>query len=286
MAFIIGIVLNSLFILAEVIWGLRAHSLSLLADAGHNLSDVLGLFMAWGATLLAKQRPSARYTYGLRSASIMAALGNAVFLLVAIGGVGWEAIIRLMHPQPAEGVTVMIVAGIGIVINGVTAFMFMSGAKGDLNIRAAFAHMLSDALVSFGVVVAGGVILLTGWQWLDPVVSLVIGAIILWGTWGLLRDSVNLSLHAVPPGVDLASIRDVLMARPGVNAVHDLHVWGMSTTETALSAHLVMPAGHPGDQFLHELAHDLEDRGIQHVTIQIEVADGGAPCHPCPDVPF
>jgi cobalt-zinc-cadmium efflux system protein len=259
--------------------------LSLLADAGHNLSDVLGLFMAWGATALAKQPPSARYTYGLRGASIMAALGNAVFLLVAIGGIGWEAILRLMHPQAAEGVTVMVVAGIGIVVNGVTAFLFMSGAKGDLNIRGAFLHMLSDAVVSLGVVIAGGVILFTGWQWLDPAVSLIIGAVILWGTWGLLRDSVNLSLHAVPPGIELKKIRALVAARPGVSEIHDLHVWGMSTTETALSAHIVMPGGHPGDDFLHELAHELEHLGVQHVTVQIEVADGGKPCHPCPDTP-
>ena len=284
-AFLIGIILNTLFILAEVVYGLAAHSLSLLADAGHNLSDVLGLFMAWGATALAKQPPSARYTYGLRGASIMAALGNAVFLLVAIGGIGWEAVLRLMHPQPAQGVTVMIVAGIGIVVNGVTAFLFMSGAKGDLNIRGAFLHMLSDAVVSLGVVIAGGVIRFTGWQWLDPGVSLIIGAVSLWGTWGLLRDSVNLSLHAVPPGIELKKIRALVAAKPGVSEIHDLHVWGMSTTETALSAHIVMPGGHPGDDFLHQLAHDLEHLGVQHVTVQIEVADAGKLCHPCPDTP-
>lgn len=282
-AFLIGIVLNSVFILAEVVYGLAAHSLSLLADAGHNLSDVLGLFMAWGATALAKQPPSARYTYGLRGASIMAALGNAVFLLVAIGGIGWEAVLRLMHPQAAQGLTVMIVAGIGILVNGATAFLFMSGVKGDLNIRGAFLHMLSDAVVSLGVVIAGGVILVTGWLWLDPLVSLIIGAVILWGTWGLLRDSVKLSLHGVPPGIELQKIRALVAGRPGVSEVHDLHVWGMSTTETALSAHIVMPGGHPGDGFLHEMAHDLEHLGVQHVTIQIEVADGGKPCHPCPD---
>ncbi|MDI7775096.1 cation diffusion facilitator family transporter [Asticcacaulis sp. EMRT-3] len=285
-AFLIGIALNSLFILAEVIFGLRANSLSLLADAGHNLSDVLGLFMAWGAALLAKQKPTARYTYGLRGATIMAALGNGVFLLVALGGIGWEAIMRLTHPQAAAGVTVMAVAGAGIVVNGITALLFMSGAKGDLNIRGAFLHMAADAAVSLGVVVAGGVILLTGWAWLDPVVSLIIAAVILLGTWGLLRDSVNLSLQAVPPGIDLAKIYALLASRPGVCEVHDLHVWGMSTTENALSAHLVMPDGHPGDAFLHDLAHRLaHDHGVQHATVQIEIGDGETPCSPCPDMP-
>ena len=283
-AFLWGMVLNVGFVLAEVVFGLRANSLSLLADAGHNLSDVLGLMLAWGASILSKRTPSARHTYGLRSASILAALGNAIFLLVAIGGVGWEAVQRLEHPEPAAGLTVMVVAGVGILVNGFTALLFMGGAKQDLNIRGAYLHMASDAAVSAGVVVAGGIIMATGWVWLDPVVSLVIAAVILIGTWGLLRDSVNLSLQGVPPGVELDKVRAFLLADDGVTEVHDLHVWGMSTTETAMTAHLVMPAGHPGDAFLQKLAHELDEAfSIHHVTVQIEMGDTGVPCGLKPD---
>lgn len=283
-AFIWGMILNTAFVLAEVVYGLKANSLSLLADAGHNLSDVLGLLLAWGATLLAKRLPSARHTYGLRSASILAALGNAAFLLIAIGGVGWEAVQRLEHPEPAAGVIVMVVAGIGIVINGVTAMMFMSGAKGDLNIRGAFLHMASDAAVSAGVVAAGAVILFTGWSWLDPIVSLLIALIILMGTWGLLKDSINLSLQGVPPGVELSKIRQFLIDEDKISEVHDLHVWGMSTTETAMTAHIVTPAGHPGDDFVQHLARELDEEfGIHHVTIQVELGDSATPCPLKPD---
>ncbi len=283
-AFLVGILLNSLFIGGEILYGLKANSLSLLADAGHNASDVLGLFVAWGATILAKRQPSGRYTYGLRSASIVAALANAVFLLVAVGGVAWEAIQRFENPEPSAGVTVMIVAGVGILVNGFTAFLFMSGSKGDLNVRGAFLHLAADAAVSAGVVVSGAIMLATGWLWLDPVVSLVIAAIIMLGTWGLLKDSMNLSLHAVPTGVDTQKVREFLQGKEGVDTVHDLHIWGLSTTETAMSAHIVMPGGHPGDAFLRHLAHELEeDFAINHATVQIELGDTGVPCALEPD---
>jgi len=277
-------VLNTAFIVAEVAFGLRANSLALLADAGHNLSDVLGLFVAWGATLLAKRQPTSRNTYGLRGASIIAALANAGFLLVAIGGVGWEAIQRLFEPEAAAGITVMVVAAFGIAVNGVTALLFMSGARDDINIRGAFLHMASDAAVSAGVVIAGGIILFTGWAWLDSVVSLVIAAVILFGTWGLLKDALHLSLQGVPAGVDIAAVRGFLKGRAGVAEVHDLHIWGMSTTETALTAHLVMPSGHPGDAFLQHIAHDLEhDYKIHHATLQIELGDTTSACALKPD---
>jgi cobalt-zinc-cadmium efflux system protein len=277
-------VLNTGFIIAEVAFGLRANSLALLADAGHNLSDVLGLFVAWGATLLARRQPSSRHTYGLRGASIVAALANAGFLLVAIGGVGWEAIQRLFEPEASTGITVMVVAGFGIAVNGVTALLFMSGTRDDINIRGAFLHMASDAAVSAGVVIAGGVILFTGWAWLDPVVSLAIAAVILIGTWGLLRDALHLSLQGVPAGVDIAAVRGFLKGRAGVTEVHDLHIWGMSTTETALTAHLVMPSGHPGDAFLQTVAETLEhDYKIHHATLQIELGDTARTCGLQPD---
>lgn len=283
-AFIWGMILNTGFIIAEVAFGLRANSLALLADAGHNLSDVLGLLVAWVATLLAKRLPSSRNTYGLRGASIVAALANAGFLLIAIGGVGWEAVQRLFHPESPAGMTVMIVAAFGIAVNGITALLFMSGAKDDLNIRGAFLHMAADAAVSAGVVVAGGVILFTGWAWLDPVVSLVIAAVILLGTWGLLKDALHLSLQGVPAGIDFEAVRRFLAGKAGVTEVHDLHIWGMSTTETALTAHLVMPGGHPGDTFLQTVVHDLEhDFSIQHATLQIELGDTATPCGLKPD---
>jgi cobalt-zinc-cadmium efflux system protein len=281
-AFLIGIGLNVLFILAEVGFGLLAHSLALLADAGHNVSDVLGLFMAWGAVWLGRKKPSARFTYGLRSSSILAALANAIFLLVATGGIAWESLVRLFNPQPVESGIVMAVAAIGIVINGATAMLFMSGSKNDLNIRAAFAHMAADALVSAGVVVAGLLILFTGWSWLDPAVGLAISAVIVIGTWGLLKDSLGLALHAVPPHIDPAAVRHFLIQAEGVKDVHDLHIWGMSTSDVALSAHLQMENGHPGDAFLRGLQSSLRDKfSIGHVTIQIELGDEAA----CPLAP-
>ena len=276
-AFAIGIGLNTAFVLIEAGYGLAANSMALLADAGHNLSDVLGLVVAWAAATLSKRAPTPRFTYGLRGSSIVAALFNAVFLLVAVGAIAWEAIGRLRTPEPVAGSTVMVVAAIGIVINGLTAWLFASGAKGDINIRGAFLHMAADAAVSAGVVIAGLVILSTGWLWLDPVVSLAIVAVIVWGTWSLLRDSLALSVAAVPPGIDPGAVREFLIGLPGVARLHDLHIWPVSTTETALTAHLVMPAGHPGDAFLIETAHDLNEHfGIGHTTLQLEVSENTA----------
>jgi cobalt-zinc-cadmium efflux system protein len=267
----------------EVAYGLLSNSVALLADAGHNLGDVLGLAVAWLASALVKRAPSARFTYGLRGSSILAALFNAVFLLVIVGALSWEAIRRLGAPQPVAGKTVMIVAAIGIVINAVTAWLFASGRKDDLNLRGAFLHMASDALVSIGVVAAGLAILLTGWAWLDPIVSLFINGVIVWGTWGLLRESLGMSLAGVPAQIDPDSVRNFLSTRKGVAGVHDLHIWPMSTTEIAMTCHLVMPGGHPGDAFLHELAADLASRfKIDHATVQIEI-DPRMACALAPD---
>ncbi len=271
-AFAIGVALNFGFVVVEAIYGVVGHSVALLADAGHNFGDVLGLAAAWLASALVLRAPSARYTYGLKGSSILAALFNAVFLLITVGAISWEAILRLGAPAPAAGGTMMVVATIGIVVNGVTAWLFASGRDDDLNLRGAFLHMASDALVAAGVVVAGLVILLTGWAWIDPVVSLVINAVIVWGTWGLLRDSLAMSMAAVPAAVDPTEVKAFLVSRPGVTAIHDLHIWPMSTTETALTCHVVMPAGHPGDAFLHDLAADLAEQfKIRHPTLQIEI---------------
>src|SRR3954453_7407837 len=282
-AFAVGIGLNAAFVLIEAGYGIASNSMALVADAGHNLSDVLGLVVAWAAAVLSKRTPTARYTYGLRSASILAALFNAVFLLVAVGAIGWEAIQRFARPEPVAGGTVMIVAIIGIAINGLTAWLFASGRKGDLNIRGAYLHMAADAAVSAGVVVAGLVILLTGWLWLDPVASLVIVAVIVWGTWGLLTESLAMAMSATPPQIDPGVVRDFLADRPGVVGIHDLHIWPMSTTETVLSAHLVMPGGHPGDAFLMHVAEELQHHhGIGHVTLQVET-DPNTGCKLEPD---
>lgn len=282
-AFALGAALNIGFVVVEAVFGILSNSTALLADAGHNLSDVFGLLVAWGASLLSQRAPTARYTYGLGSSSILAALFNAVFLLIAVGAIAWEAIQRFTHPAPVAATTVMIVAAVGIAINGVTAWMFASGRKGDINIRGAFLHMATDAAVSAGVVVAALLILLTGWEWIDPAVSLVICAIIVWGTWGLLRDSVRMSLAAVPQTVDAAGVSAYLRELPGVTQLHDLHIWPVSTTETALTCHLVMPGGHPGDRFLMETAHALAHRfAIGHATIQIET-DEATFCALAPD---
>ena len=273
-AFAVGIALNLAFVAVEAVYGVIAGSMALVADAGHNLSDVLGLVIAWIASVLAARPPSSRYTYGFKSSSILAALGNAAFLLVALGAILVETVRRLIEPEPVAGGPVMIVAAIGIVINTATALMFMSGRNHDINIRGAYLHMAADAAVSAGVVVAGMLITLTGAQWIDPVTSLVIVGIIALGTWGLLKDSLKMSLHAVPPGIDEQKVRHFLTSLNGVEAVHDLHIWPMSTTETALTAHLVMPGGFPGDAFLHALAHELEhDFGIGHATVQVETID-------------
>lgn len=269
-AFAIGIALNTSFVIVEAIYGYTSNSTALIADAGHNLSDVLGLVVAWIAVILAKRPASPRYTYGLRGSSILAALFNAVFLLIAVGAIGWEAIQRLINPEPMAETTVMIVAAIGIAVNGFTAWLFASGSKNDLNIRGAYLHMAADAAVSAGVVVAALIIMFTGWLWLDPLVSLVIVAVIVWGTWGLLRDSTAMSLDAVPSNIDPVAVRNYLETQPGVTQVCDLHIWPMSTTEAALSCHLVMPNGHPGDDFLVGATQHLDQKfNIHHTTIQI-----------------
>ncbi len=273
-AFAIGITLNVFFVLVEVFYGLQADSLALLSDAGHNLSDVLGLLIAWGGYYLGRLRPNQKHTYGLGRATILAALFNALILLVAIGGIAWEAIARFSHPVPIQGGIVMWVAGIGVVINGITAWLFMAGNKDDLNLRGAFLHMTADALVSLGVVIAGAVFLLTGWTWLDPAISLAIAVVILLGTWGLLRQSLHLSLDGVPDSIDLNAVRSYLAAHLGVIEVHDLHVWAMSTSEIALTAHLVMPDGQQEDRFLNHVADELhKEFGIEHATIQIEAGN-------------
>jgi len=276
-AFAIGVFLNLAFVGIEAVAGFLSGSMALIADAGHNLSDVLSLALAWGASVLAKRPPAGRYTYGFKSSTILAALANAGLLLVAIGGIALETINRMSAPPVVEGRTMMIVAGIGILINAGTAMLFARGRKHDINIRGAFLHMAADALVSLGVVVAGGVILLTGARWIDPLTSLAIVIVIAWGTWGLLKDSVKLGLNAVPGHIDETAVRRHLATLPGVTAVHDLHIWPMSTTEAALTAHLVIPGGHPGDVFLRTMAHDLEQHyGIGHATVQVET--GTADC--------
>ena len=255
-------------------FGILANSTALLADAGHNLSDVIGLLIAWGAAVLAKRPPTERFTYGLRGSSILAALGNAILLIFACGAIAWEAVWRFASPEPVASLTVMIVAGIGILVNGFTAWLFMSGRKDDLNIRGAYLHMVADAGVSLGVVIAAAAIIVTGWLWLDPLTSLVIVAVILWSTWGLLRDSITLALAAVPPHIELAKVKACLEGLPGVTRAHHVHVWAMSTNEVALTAHLVMPGGYPASDFYKQAAHDLRERfGIAHPTLQIETGD-------------
>lgn len=278
-AFAIGVALNIAFVVVEAGFGGWAHSLALLADAGHNLSDVFGLLLAWGAIALARRRPTERRTYGLRSSSILAALFNAIFLLVAVGAIAWAAIGRLFNPAPIGEETVIWVALVGIIINGFTAFLFMSGSKGDLNIRGAYLHMAADAAVSAGVVLAGFVILFTGWVWLDPLVSLGIVAVIVWGTWSLLRNSVNLALDAVPEGIDVPEVRGYLESLPNVSEVHDLHIWAMSTTETALTAHLVCTAPQCDNSLLERASRDLHGKfSIEHITLQFESNNSTHPC--------
>ena len=270
--------------LGEAFYGVAANSLALLADAGHNFGDVLGLAGAWLAAYLSKRRPSGRYTYGLRRSSILSALANAIILLVVTGGIAWEAIRRFTEPQASGDLVIIMVAAIDIVINGVTAYLFMSGRKDDLNIKGGFWHMASDAIVALGVVIAGAVILWTGWLWLDPAISLVISAVIVVGTWSLLRDSVNLSLDAVPPRVEREKIAAFLRGLPGVTEVHDLHIWGMSTTETALTAHLVRPNASIDDDLLRHACEELREHfQIDHATIQVEDGRGAHPCALQPD---
>jgi len=274
-AFAIGIALNMLFVLVEAFYGWLTDSLALLSDAGHNLSDVLGLLMAWGGFYLARLRPSRRHTYGLGRATMMAAVFNALILLVATGGIVWEAIARFSHPVPIQGGTVMVVAAIGIAVNGFTAWLFMPrGGRHDLNLRGAYLHMAADALVSLGVVIAAALFIWTGWTWLDPAISMVIAVVILLGTWDMLRHSLRLSLDGVPASIELDEVSDYLTTLPGVSAIHDLHIWAMSTSETALTVHLIMPDGQPDDDFLCRIANALHDRfDIDHTTIQIETGE-------------
>lgn len=277
-AFALGTGLNVAFIVVEAIAGFWANSVALIADAGHNLSDVLGLLIAWGASILMKRRPTLHYTYGFGSSTILAALANAVLLLVAVGAIALEAVQRLGTTPPVAGKTVIVVAAIGILINGFTAWLFASGRHRDVNIRGAYLHMAADAAISFGVVLAGFVMLMTDWNWLDPVVSLVIAGVIVWSTWGLLRDTMRLALHGVPAGISTARVSSRLAELPGVTGIHDLHIWPMSTTETALTCHLVMPGGHPGDAFISRATKILHDEfEIRHTTLQFEVGPE-APC--------
>ncbi|WP_297907584.1 cation diffusion facilitator family transporter [Thiomonas sp.] len=270
-AFGIAIVLNTLLVVAQFGYGLAANSTALMADAGHNLSDVLGLVLALLAAVLSRREPKGRYTYGLRSSSMLAALANAVLLLLASGAIAWEAAQRMVAPPPVAGLTVTLVAAVGIVVNGLSAWLLLRGQKSDLNVRGAYLHMLSDTVVSLGVVVAGLAIMATGWYWLDPLVSVAIVALIVYGTWGLLRESLDLILSAVPAGIDADEVAQFLRGRPGVHDVHDLHIWGMSTTENALTAHLVVPAGYPGDDALDAISEALRSRfGIGHSTLQVE----------------
>ncbi|WP_156839926.1 cation diffusion facilitator family transporter [Novosphingobium aquimarinum] len=275
-AFAIAVGLNLVFVVAETVAGLASGSMALLADAGHNLSDVLSLVLAWAASILAARPPSPRYTYGFKSSSILAAIANAALLWAAIGAILVETIRRFADPAPIAGWTMIVVATIGIAINALSALLFARGSKTDLNLRAAFLHLMADAAVSAGVVIAGLVILWTGAAIIDPITSLVITAVIAWSSWGLLRDALRMGMLGVPDQIDLADVRQFLESREGVCAVHDLHVWPMSTTETALTAHLVVESGYPGDAFLHTLAHDLHhDFGIGHPTLQIETGTGG-----------
>jgi len=270
-AFAIGVTLNLAYVATQIVFGIVSHSLALLADAGHNFGDVLGLLVAWYAIYLGRTRSTPRRTYGLGRSSILAALINAILLLVAVGGITWEAIRRFSNPGDVGGGTVMAVAAAGIVINGVTALLFFEGRKRDLNIKGAFLHMAADAAVSVGVVLAGAIIFFTGKQWIDPVASLIINAVIIWSTGGLLRDSIAMALDVVPANVDPTAVRNYLESQHGVTAVHDLHIWPLSTTRTALTVHLEMPNGSGGDEFLHAVCETLHaDFGIEHSTIQIE----------------
>ena len=288
-AFAVGITLNLAFVAIEAFYGWKINSLALLADAGHNLSDVAGLVLAWGGALAGKLRPNARHTYGWKRASILAAFLNALLLLVAMGSLGWEAASRLQSPETTEGWTIIAVAGVGIVVNTATALMFMRGRKDDLNIRGAFVHMAADALVSLGVVVGGALYLWKGWGWIDPVMSLAIALIIVVGTWGLFRQSLHLLFDGVPESVDLAAVRQLLLALPGVDEVHDLHVWALGTAETILTAHMVLRDQDVDTQAVlrqaqQKLHHQFE---IRHVTLQLESPDyahrcglrAGGACH-------
>jgi cobalt-zinc-cadmium efflux system protein len=281
-AFALGTALNLAFVAVEAALGVVGGSIALIADAGHNFGDVLGLFGAWGAQHAADKAPTARFTYGFGRASILAPLGNAILLLVTVGGIAWEAIERLLHPSPVASVVMIAVAALGIAVNGVTALLFAAGRKDDINIQGAFLHMAADAGVSAAVVVAGLVILATGWEWVDPAASLLVCAVIVASTWQLLRDSVSMSMDAVPRGIDPDAVEAHLANLPGVTEVHDLHIWSLSARRTALTCHLVMPGGHPGDAFLTGVCDDMQARfGIGHTTVQIET-DAATECRLAP----
>lgn len=278
-AFILGIILNVIYIVVEVVYGVVINSMALLADAGHNFSDVLGLLLAWGASYLARTASTEKRTYGMRKSTILAALFNAIILMIAVGAITIEAVRKLIYPEPVQGQTMIIVAAIGFVINSATALLFMKGRHKDLNIKGAFLHMAADAGVSLGVVAAGFIIFSTGWLWVDPAISLVIIIVITVGTWGLLKDSFQLSMDAVPKGIDLKEVGDYLKNISGVTEVHDLHIWAMSTTETALTAHLVIPNETKDDFFLKKICGDLHNKfGIEHSTIQMEKSAQSSNC--------
>jgi cobalt-zinc-cadmium efflux system protein len=278
-AFGIGAAINLGFVVLEIIMGLRANSLALLADAGHNFVDVIGLVLAGGAIKLADQAPTTRFTYGLRGTTILASLANSVLLLLATGAIAWEAIGRMGNPPPVQGALVMYVALAGIGVNGGSALLFLHGRHDDLNARAAFLHLMGDALIAVSVMLSGLIVMKTGLFWLDPLIALAVSAVIVYGAWSVLRDSAELALHAVPRGIDAAAVRAWLIRQHGVDEVHDLHIWAMSTRETALTAHLVIPGGYPGDDFLQELGQQLEQQfGICHVTLQTETGSGNTPC--------
>jgi len=278
-AFAVGVTLNVAFVIVEAVFGVLSDSLALLTDAGHNLSDVFGLLLAWGAAALARTRPSARRTYGYSRATIIASVFSGLLLMGAVGAIGWEAIGRLLDPPQPAGKTIMLVAAVGVVVNTVTALFFLSGKDHDLNIRGAFLHMAADAAVSLGVVASGALVLFYGFNWVDPLISLVIAAVIFMSTWGLLRDSLNLAVDAVPGNVDPGAVREYLSNLPGVHGLHDLHIWPMSTTDTALTAHLVMTELPRTDQFLSDVSRELEKRfSIHHSTIQIERRDSDIVC--------
>ena len=281
--FAIGVTLNLVIVAAELVFGYLANSLSLISDAAHNFTDVVGLLLAWGGAWLAARQPTARYTYGFRRASILAALGNAALLLIATGGILIEALHRFQDPQPVATGTVMAVATLGILVNGATAVMFMSGRKDDLNIKGAFLHMVGDAGISVGVVIGAALVSVTGWLWLDPAISVAIALAVLWSSWGLARDSVNLALDAIPRDIDHEAVQAYLRGLPGVSEVHDLHIWAMSTTESALTAHLVRPGAGLDDQMLHETCRQLELRfKIKHATLQIEAGNTELVCRLAP----
>ncbi|MFZ3231414.1 MAG: cation diffusion facilitator family transporter [Pseudobdellovibrio sp.] len=269
-AFAIGIILNILFVLIEGGYGFKINSLALLADAGHNLSDVAGLILAWAGMVIARKKVNAKHSYGWKKASILAAFANSIFLLVAMGSLAWEAVGRFNEPVQAEGLVIMAVAGVGIVINSVTAFLFIAGKDHDINIRGAFWHMLADALISAGVVIAGAISLKFNYSWIDPVTSLLIAVVIVFGTWRLFIQSMHLLFDGVPDSIDLEKVKEFLGSQPGVKAVFDLHIWALGTTQIALSAHLQVPEGNEDDEFLAKITDELHHKfDIDHATIQV-----------------